>query len=311
MSPDPQFIFATTNYLSVVFVTVIAYDYILTFPGEVNYVWSKPWTRMSTLFLLVRYLGPFYSISSDLCTILYQVANWPGFFFTSTANLVMLLRVCAMYNRSRIVLGFLLVSYIPSVVVNLVASWIEFEPQINVTELFGVKICTLAMNVPGDFTIYGFTIYYYTPEIILNALICSLAVVRFVRESLQMHRAIKQWRSNRYLELLVQESMLYFVVNLSSLVVSMVLGVGTLQGLTPALLYTFSRIVPIVLPARLIISIREFHSRIVGDHIDTGFGAISHQLISTNENMVFANGEGPTESIRDRRSAEETSGDDV
>jgi ABC-type enterochelin transport system permease subunit len=42
-------------------------------------------------------------------------------------------------------------------------------------------------------------------------LLCIFAVAKFVRQSLEMHKALKQWRSDRYMKLLVRESILYFI----------------------------------------------------------------------------------------------------
>ncbi|KAF9237832.1 hypothetical protein BU15DRAFT_62856 [Melanogaster broomeanus] len=281
---------------------------VLTFPREVKHVWvsplitpkNRPWTWMSTVFLLVRYLGPLFAITGAYCTVFYQVSQWSSIFFFVATDLVLLLRVYAMYNRSRTVLGILLASYIPLVVIRFVAT--IYKPQIDVSVLFGITTCTLSLNVPSSISTYS-----PISKVILSTLLCGFAVVQLVRESLQMYRAIKQWRSNQYLDLLVRESVLYFVVYLFSVVLSMVNGTGIVQGLNSLLLATLAIIAPVVLPPRLIISVREFHSRVVGDHIDTGFGVISHHPISTNENLVFANANGPTETIGDYRGAEETS----
>ncbi|KAF9231092.1 hypothetical protein BU15DRAFT_68635, partial [Melanogaster broomeanus] len=300
-----------------VVVTAIAYDYnssngpmlpVLTFPREVRYVWvsqldiflgtmsdaSKdqvldlgvhtvplgvwylPQTNLPELnvtgfckykkvdsipdrtewlhskIVLLLSPGPF------LCTILFNVANWSDRIFVGVSNLIMILRVYAMYNRSRTVLAILLASYTSSVAIAFVMLSYDSNTEITVS-------------------------------VILNVLLCGFAIVLFVRESLEMHRAIKQWRSNRYLELLVQGSVLYFVANLLSIVVSMVPGSQEVRLVT-VLLYLFV-IPPILLPARLIISMRELHSQIVSDHIDTGFGTISHHLLSTNEIMVLASAE--------------------
>ncbi|KAF8548550.1 hypothetical protein OG21DRAFT_748850 [Imleria badia] len=45
------------NYVTVVALTAVGYDYVLTFSDEITYIWSKPWTWVSTLFVLVRYFG--------------------------------------------------------------------------------------------------------------------------------------------------------------------------------------------------------------------------------------------------------------
>ncbi|KAF8553300.1 hypothetical protein OG21DRAFT_1261554 [Imleria badia] len=46
-----------SNYTTLAVLTAVGYDYVLTFPNEIEYIWSKRWTWVSTLFVLVRYLG--------------------------------------------------------------------------------------------------------------------------------------------------------------------------------------------------------------------------------------------------------------
>jgi len=267
---------------------------------------------MSTVFLLVRYLGPLFTIIGayyggsfipgpvTMCTILFQVYLGSNIVFFAAVDLIMVLRVYAMYGRSRTILAILLATYIPSVVVSCVTT--IYKPQIDVSVLFDATICTASYNVPTSIGVY-----FLIPKVVLSVVLCGFAVIRLVRESLQMHRAIKKWQSNQYLELLVRESVLYFVANLFAHVVPMVIGAGVLQELSSLLLYTLGVIAPVVLPPRLIINLRELHTHVVGDHIDTGFGAISRHPISINENIVFANADVPTETIGDYRKAEETS----
>ncbi|KAF8438420.1 hypothetical protein L210DRAFT_2264257 [Boletus edulis BED1] len=45
------------DYTSVVTLTAVIYDYTLTFSGEVDYIWHRPWTCVSTMFVLIRYIG--------------------------------------------------------------------------------------------------------------------------------------------------------------------------------------------------------------------------------------------------------------
>ena len=49
-------------------------------------------------------------------------------------------------------------------------------------------------------------------QITLGALMCLLVVIRFIRESLQMYKTTKRFRLNHYLNLLVWEGMIYFLV---------------------------------------------------------------------------------------------------
>ncbi|KIJ08639.1 hypothetical protein PAXINDRAFT_102505 [Paxillus involutus ATCC 200175] len=200
---------------------------------------------------------------------------------------VMVLRVYAIYHGSRMVLGILLTSYILTIIVDFVATGIVFKsPEINVSVMFGTTICTVSVEESPNLNIY----YYLLPSGIFNVLLCGLAVAQFVRESLQMHKATTRWRSNRYLELLVKGSVMYFVAVLFTNIAYLLSGPGTviLEGFAPLMVAMVSSFSSAVLPARLILAVRGGHSRIVGGHVNTGFGVISHRLTFINENIVFA-----------------------
>ncbi|KAG1860638.1 hypothetical protein DFJ58DRAFT_269102 [Suillus subalutaceus] len=43
--------------ISVALFTVMSYEYLLLLDKEIKYVWKRPWSVMSCLYLVVRYLG--------------------------------------------------------------------------------------------------------------------------------------------------------------------------------------------------------------------------------------------------------------
>jgi len=45
------------DYATIMALSAVGYDYILTFAREVEYIWCRRWTWVSTMFVLVRYLG--------------------------------------------------------------------------------------------------------------------------------------------------------------------------------------------------------------------------------------------------------------
>ncbi|KAI9459278.1 hypothetical protein HD554DRAFT_2137464 [Boletus coccyginus] len=45
--------YRTLDYVSLAKIAAVIYDYSLTFSREVHYVWHKPWTWVSTIFVLV------------------------------------------------------------------------------------------------------------------------------------------------------------------------------------------------------------------------------------------------------------------
>ncbi|KAF8420296.1 hypothetical protein L210DRAFT_2256671 [Boletus edulis BED1] len=69
MSSDVDSILAQlqlNDYVSLVLAIAVAYDYCLTISKEVTYIWTRPWTRVSTLFLLIRYVGCLSALTSAL-----------------------------------------------------------------------------------------------------------------------------------------------------------------------------------------------------------------------------------------------------
>jgi ACR3 family arsenite efflux pump ArsB len=52
----------TNDYVSLIILTAILYDYVLMFSREVDYIWHKPWSWVSTMYVLVRYCGLSWAI---------------------------------------------------------------------------------------------------------------------------------------------------------------------------------------------------------------------------------------------------------
>ncbi|KIJ64809.1 hypothetical protein HYDPIDRAFT_28171 [Hydnomerulius pinastri MD-312] len=320
MASAPQSILATlqvSDYMSVMIATAVVYDYILTFPAEVEHIWKRPWTSMSVMFFVLRYVGvpvaiigafygsPMISGTVTVCLPLLGTLaatdeilggkNARCVSMTSDARLshddysdaslvVMILRVYAMYNRSRLVLWGLLALYIPSVILFFVFDGIYYNPQtvlqVADVEIVDVSFCNAPSNIGPDLALY-----LSIPRLMLSVLLCVLAGVQFIRNSLEMHAALGKWRSKRYMNLLVRESILYFLVNLITNVVELI--PGNLPEVAEDLLGSFTETIPFVLGPRLILGVREFHSHVVGEHIDSGFGLRSQRLSVHADDIMF------------------------
>ncbi|KAF9238043.1 hypothetical protein BU15DRAFT_62693 [Melanogaster broomeanus] len=86
------------------------------------------------------------------------------------------------------------------------------------------------------------------------------------------------------------ESVIYFLVNLLDNVTLLLNDFpGWLPGTITQLVGTMLSFTPFILAPHLIISVRELDSRVVGQHIDSGFG-LGSQLLSGND-IVFAGAE--------------------
>ncbi|KAF9238044.1 hypothetical protein BU15DRAFT_75440 [Melanogaster broomeanus] len=203
----------------------------------------------------------------------------------------MLLRVYAMWNRSKILLGILIALYIPAVVITLVVNGMYANPSsglqmaIQEAPLSNEWICEIIGAEPAS------NVYLTTAlQILLSALFCILSMVQFVKHSLELHRVLGKWKWNRYMKLLVQESVIYFLVNLIyNIAVLLYNFVGWLPGTVVPFAVAMLTFTPFILAPRLIISVRELDSRVVGQHIDSGFG-LGSQLLSGSD-IVFASAE--------------------
>ncbi|KAF8119192.1 hypothetical protein EV363DRAFT_1202007 [Boletus edulis] len=62
-------------------------------------------------------------------TVMYLVSGWTFVVFISTADLVMILRVYSMWNRSRTILSILLFLYVTQTIITVVLDGIYDTPQ--------------------------------------------------------------------------------------------------------------------------------------------------------------------------------------
>jgi len=63
--------FVWSRFCELSAVTVIVYDYIITFDEEVRFAWNKRWYLAKTLFMLVRYWN-FSSITLDTFALFHS-----------------------------------------------------------------------------------------------------------------------------------------------------------------------------------------------------------------------------------------------
>ncbi|KAF8126724.1 hypothetical protein EV363DRAFT_1173824, partial [Boletus edulis] len=283
MYSEAQFALAREldNYTSIVIVIALSYDYCLTFSKEVTYIWQRPWTRVSTLFLLVSFLAVFRTATFGAWAesryikgnILYALGELSYAIFWTGADMVMILRVYALYNRSRIILGGLLVLYVVEVVILVVSASIYSDPKyvkVTIIQLLGITVCNPVLNTNTWNTATAVV------QFVHGTVLSFLVVAKFVGDSLRTYQATRKWQFNRYISLLVRDGFFYFLVYVPPLI--NLLGVlGTLPGGWggPALVVVAT--VPLfTLTPRFVMNIRELYVRDAQGRwdrdIDTGFG---------------------------------------
>ncbi|KAF8126716.1 hypothetical protein EV363DRAFT_560190 [Boletus edulis] len=204
----------------------------------------------------------------------------------------MILRVFAMWNQSRIILCILLIIYLPQIISIVVFYGIYETPDthfsVRVIRVVDFSFCNASfVNFPQLVTAF-----IVVPRFVLAAALMILAVFQTLKQSFRMYKATKQWRPNRYMQKLVSDGIIYFIVNVFYQITGLLTLVSTNTS-TSLFLYAFSYIIFYPLIPRFIISIRELYDRDIHGrlHIDTGFGVQSRPnvgLDTTVSAMVFA-----------------------
>jgi len=191
----------------------------------------------------------------------------------------MMLRVWAMYNRSRLILGTLLTLFVMEIASAILALVINSVPKnlsVATIQILDFSVCVVEYTSPT------WTEVATILQISHGTAMCMLALFQFMRQSFQMYCVTKQWQPNRYMTLLVSEGFLYFLV----VFVLSLMNVLSVSGKLRSdewqwMLLFFLGYVPLyTLVPRFIVSIREMYARDVqgrcGGGIDTGFGLLSY-----------------------------------
>ncbi|KAI9567631.1 hypothetical protein HD554DRAFT_2266872 [Boletus coccyginus] len=223
------------NYVSLMVVTVVTYDYALTFSSEIEHIWKRRWTWISSAFLLyyrteyVRFSGS-WLIGTDYAECqagssfvpgplwllfhwqgkaFFYLANWTGFLFTCAADLVMIFRVYALYGKSKKILAFLLFIYSGEVVASAIAGVVYTIPGNTLMTIPPApypSVCEL------QYASWNWGRYSVIPQVVLQGVMCLLAIYQSLKQSLHLYKATKRWQFNQYFKLLVNQGLLYFLM---------------------------------------------------------------------------------------------------
>ncbi|KAJ3978694.1 hypothetical protein F5890DRAFT_1589575 [Lentinula detonsa] len=118
------------NYVLISATTLWIADFIETLPTEINAIWRKKLTGASVLFLINRYIFLFSLFSQILfnlpgnetneqCDVNTNIAGFLQILAVVTTNVLFALRVYAIYNKNRIILGTCSVLIISRLVIDI------------------------------------------------------------------------------------------------------------------------------------------------------------------------------------------------
>ncbi|KAF8452878.1 hypothetical protein L210DRAFT_2061691 [Boletus edulis BED1] len=125
-------------------------------------IMCQPWTRVSTMFVVVRYIGLYWIMVSALAgstfvpgpLLVSRVVSlstyWTSIVFFSAADLVMILRVYAIWGRSKTILCILLFIYVLTGITAIVLVGIYDNPNIyllvTIVQVLDFSLCSISFG---------------------------------------------------------------------------------------------------------------------------------------------------------------------
>ncbi|KAG2141191.1 uncharacterized protein EDB93DRAFT_1295080 [Suillus bovinus] len=299
------------SYFLVAAVVGVTYDWALTFGQEVELVWRQRWSLMTVLYLGVRYLGILHAVmnmltslttvsltdtewvrfftnflvhynSTDVSWIVYVVWNWTGVVAFTMLWVIIITRLHAMYQRSRKILIFLIVTLL----------------AVNIFD--GVVSVMSTMHTSGEELVlsgtYQCSFGYVNETPLLSSITWILGTVwEVLILCLAVWIAVKHFRELRQhsaggiigdcFAVLMKTHMIYFASFFAVSCFELILDFSptlsmeySLNTLVYAGFLQILQVVQFVLGPRLILGVREYHAKLVTDSdAATGMTSIAFQ----------------------------------
>jgi len=236
-------------------VTVLCYDYLLTFNDERSLVWSSKWSIAKILFLLTRY-SPFIDIilaieletgtfrSAKTCHALYLTATVVEVLGISIAEAILILRTWALWDRSR------------PIIISLSA---------GLTVAIALSVAMLSLFLSSITFIVEEDICILTEASKAFAVAFVFVAVLLFETTVLILTAIKAWHHLRHTHsdlatVIYRDGLCFFLfINLFS--IANVLVLTNSAHVSPDLMLTLQRVMHSILSGRLLINMRQQTAR--------------------------------------------------
>jgi len=173
--------YLNTSYTNIAFLAVLVYDHAITADIEVARIWTLQWGLPKILFLINRYIVPpmliFNEISfaipnipGPICAFIIKWTAWPTVVALATVEMILMLRVLAIYGHSKMMTRFLVGLFIIQMVVLLVMTSVVVS---NIVAIPGDPILAAFFSPHYIYMLAGF------PQSFLKVSLSSSLCTRF------------------------------------------------------------------------------------------------------------------------------------
>ncbi|KAG1743996.1 uncharacterized protein EDB91DRAFT_1346063 [Suillus paluster] len=257
------------------------YDWALTFAQEVELVWRQRWSLMTILYLSVRYLGIMYAVliilagiptipeTETVSLIMYLASDWTSMVVEVLLGVIIITRLHAMYQRSRMVLILVVVIFLSVNITCVVIAAIGMRHTL-VEELILSGTYQCITDFEGDAILHSMTWILGT---VWEVLALCLAVWIALKHFRELRRQSAGGIMGDLFTVLMKTHVVYFASFVAVSFFQLSLLFPTISAnpySTKAHIYTgisqvFMFVQMFVLGPRLILGVREYHANIVVD----------------------------------------------
>ncbi|KAF7300476.1 hypothetical protein HMN09_00931800 [Mycena chlorophos] len=274
----------TIRYAQLASSAIIVFDHIITFDEEVKLIWKSSWSMGKALFVINRYytlvsvvINNYALFSPVPLTDSVRLAflkwqGWTGLFTCVVAQIILQMRLYALYYLNKRVLALMLTLFVISTasagaIMGTVLSWIVATSHPIPIPALDVNFCVPVSGIPRWFFVY------WVPMLSFEALLCVLALYR----GFQTFRASGTlYQSGRHLVgILIRDSVLYFLVMFASYFTNLLMWSLARTSLLEVPI-AFSVAFSCVLCNRIVLNVREVKSE-----LDSSAEAIGQQRRKT------------------------------
>ncbi|KAG1763470.1 hypothetical protein EDD22DRAFT_1022719 [Suillus occidentalis] len=274
------------SYWIVAASVMVIYDWVLTVGQEIELIWRQCWSLMTVLYLVIRYIGIPYSVANVLQSMPFVSLT------DAMLQVIMIARLHAMYQGSRTMLLFLVIIFLAVNIACVVLAAIGIKYVVGEElMLSGIHICSYSSD--GDVQLQISMVWMLNTvwEVLALCLLVWIAVKHF-RDLRRLGPSTGSTIGDCF-RVLMKSHVLYFasfagVSCLDLIYLSPVVSDSSSTGdlILNGTVNVFLTVQMFVLGPRLILSVREYHAKLVaGSDADTSMNSIvfqEHVHISTS-----------------------------
>ncbi|KAG1764362.1 hypothetical protein EV702DRAFT_1044735 [Suillus placidus] len=288
------------GYFVVASFAAVIYDWALTFGQEFELVWDNAvdsgqkqrWSFMTVLYICVRYIGilnsfqypsPNYryrlwvhlkrrvhksaSFTGFSGTIFWFIQAWTPFIVNAMLGIIMMTRIYAMYQRSKMMLIFLLIVFLASTIASGVMTAIgNIGTSGEESILSGYHSCFVIINT-NEINLNSET---FIPTAIWEILAFSLAIWIVIKHVRELRQSPTRSTMRDCFMVLAQSHVLYFLAfaavscfDLGLLSPNIINSISVGDDIYGGVLQIAQVLQMFVLGPRLILSVREYHAKLL------------------------------------------------